>query len=508
MLNGKLYDIINDVELPTHASYDPSTKMYQQHTETTPAIVALYWPDGYPCIYAEMYLQDISPRLTIRNDNGGSLGTVAKDLTHLIKYCWKAKKDFQDLDSDDFYEFVTGLREEHLLDNPTRRKRDDNTVNRIIDNCINFLLWLQIHIVPDKVIVGSRINNPQIRLVERNITDYFGKKRTKLVYPFRPTSSTQDRKRPMPSIIRNKLWDAVAALSDPSRLSKRYRKRFEDEKELYAELDYLRTRRELELSLFEATGLRPSEQARLRVNENKDCSDTNKIIIPTMKTRKKRIPKRKIPLEFGVAVKFDLFIKKQREALIARLKGKGIRIDPQDHVFLCSRKGTPLSEDTLEREFHRIVEVAGIVQRACVSMFRHRFITRMVVIHLQAFLKDNSGKTRALMTDSDYRTILKRVAVFTGHRDLNSLLHYIDYAWDEIGVFNYVQPAHDLVNIVDGMANTITSLAAEIKLKPHVSAQQMLDRVLDVLKFNKSRILETINAVKKPKSRRAASAMN
>ena len=76
----------------------------------------------------------------------------------------------------------------------------------------------------------------------------------------------------MPRVIRNKLWEAVAAMADPSEQSPVYRARFRSDWELNAHLDYLRARREVLLLLLEATGARPGELARLRVSENEDCS--------------------------------------------------------------------------------------------------------------------------------------------------------------------------------------------------------------------------------------------
>jgi hypothetical protein len=83
------------------------------------------------------------------------------------------------------------------------------------------------------------------------------------------------------------------------------------------------------------------------------------------------------------------------------------------------------------------------------SMFRHRFITNMVKLHLLAFFDRNPDKHRYSMQPTDYRTVLKSVATLTGHGGELSLMSYIDLAWEELGVFDYVQPARALITAVE-----------------------------------------------------------
>ena len=87
--------------------------------------------------------------------------------------------------------------------------------------------------------------------------------------------------------------------------------------------------------------------------------------------------------------------------------------------------------------------------------------------------------------------------LWTGHASEDSLMHYMDLAWDEIGVFNYVQPAYDLIAAVEGSFSTLTSLMAEIRLKPYLSTQQIIERITDELKALRNRTQEAIFAAKK-----------
>lgn len=493
MSTDQLFSVVTMVVLPFHAVRDPVGKKFLPLIETQSAAITINWPSGIPCVHAEMYLLDISRSLTVR-ENGGSLKDKASKLSHLIRFCWERKVNFWDLCDSDFHAFVEFLIHEPHRTRPGVKRRNRNTVNNIIDVCIHFLYWLQDNVVPDRIIVGSRDKNPQIHLIERCMIGYHGGKNLKLIYPYRPSANTQDPKKPISRAIRNKLWEAVAVMANPAKQSSVYRSRFRNEKELNACLDYLRARRELMLLLLEATGARPGELARLRVSENEDCSHTKRLILPTFKQRKAVDSKRSIPLERGAAIKLELFIYKHRKALLKSLRTQGIEVAPADRVFLSSKAGTPLPVESLTKEFQRIVAVAGIKQQACQSMFRHRFITNMVGIHLKEFLNTNPQKPRSLITEADYRTILKKVATFTGHGSENSLMHYIDWAWEEMGVLDYVQPACDLVNAVEGSLSYFISVMAEIRLKRHLSSEQIIQLVVDELKLIHERTLEAIKS--------------
>lgn len=367
------------------------------------------------------------------------------------------------------------MKVKHPTD-PSRPRRNNNTVDLIVATCVRFLRWIQENIFLDKIIVGTQDQNPNIILTKKTVNDRRGNLTISYKFHFLPPKSTQEPKKPIARSLRNDLWTAVSKMSDPANQSRYYANRFEPA-ELISELNYLKKRRELFLELLEATGARPGELARVLVSENCECTVTGKFIIATLKRRNDR--SRKFPIDPGVAIKIEIFIHKTREVLLERLKKKGVDVDPQDRLFLCSKKGTPLSEQSLTKEFQRIVIEAGInEEQACASMFRHRFITNMVKIHLQSFLADNQGTTKLLMTEADYRTILKRVAVFTDHADENSLWHYIDLAWDELGVFDYVEPARRLASSVERSLNTLTSLQGDIKLKKKLPVTQILENII------------------------------
>lgn len=495
MTRSPLRQLIRDVELPLAASYDPISKGYTPTTHTLPATFAVVWPNCQPCVFVEMYLLDLAPRLTVRRNDGGSLKTASAALSHLVRFCWERRKNFWDLDAADFYAFVRELQEERDAD-PGFVKRKSNTVQGIVENCIAFLVWLQTNVLHDRVIVGPREVNPQIRVIEKPFVDRRGARGSRYVYPFSPFADTPDPKRPISRELRNRLWDTV---SDLYRTSRDYARSNIDT----IRAEFLRARRELLLLLLEATGARPGELARLSVEENLDCFTRGVIVIPTLKRRGVVIPSRKIPIDKSVAIKIQVFIQKYRSTLLKALTSNGVCAKPKDRILIGCVKGSPIPEASLTKEFCRIVEKAGIEQRACMSMYRHRFITNMVRIHLEAFLSETPNRRRKLMTEADYRTILRRVCVFTGHKSEESLFHYIDWVWDEMGAFDYVEPALELVRALDAGVVAINSLRTDLSEKTK-EREELIQSIDNELRSIRERTLAAINSAESHSRRKMA----
>lgn len=452
MENRQLFSLVRSVELPIRAQFNPMNGNFQGMNEVVDAIFAVYWPDGRPCVCAEMFLLQKSEHLKLRSDDGGSLKVAATDLSHLVRFCWENKRNFWDLYDDDFFLFVRGLRCEMKHPGSAVRCRNDNTVGRIIETAVEFLFWLQAHILLGRHIVGPRRIGPQIRLVEKSYRNRRGESSVRFKYPFTPTPDAPDPKRPISSSLRNQLWDGVSTLAQKTQSNLHQ-----------AERNYLRARRELLLLLFEATGCRPGEAALLSVKDNENCVSTGVITLTTLKRRRAKDPKRRIPLDKGTAIKLEVFIHKYRHDLLKRLRAQGIEVRPEDKIFLGCRNGDPLTSASLIRDFQRIACAAGVEQRACASMFRHRFVTNMVKLHLLALMQDHPGATRALLTEGDYRTILKRVATFTGHGSEESLFHYIDWAWEELEVFDYVNSARELSRSVESAMCGLKALSGRVR---------------------------------------------
>lgn len=123
------------------------------------------------------------------------------------------------------------------------------------------------------------------------------------------------------------------------------------------------------------------------------------------------------------------------------------------------------------------------------SMYRHRFITNMVALHLEAFLHESPGRERQYLLEADYRSILTRVAVFTGHGSPDSLFVYIDWAWEERSVFDQVRAAHELAGTIDESLNQLVSFSDYLELQSGLAPEQMLERTKEELRDIRGRVL-------------------
>jgi hypothetical protein len=221
------------------------------------------------------------------------------------------------------------------------------------------------------------------------------------------------------------------------------------------------------------TGLRPSELVEMSVKEHDNILAKRTLKIPTKKRRKIIAPKRSFPLLLNAATVVHRYLI-ARTTYCETLKGAGGEPNPGDAFFL-TLDGEPIKKSSLEKDFERLADEAGYKDvQACLSMFRHRFITYEVTAHLKEFI-DKSGKSRQMMTDIDYESILKRVAVKTGHGSIQSLWHYIDLAWEELGVWGSVDKAIARLHAADQLFADLLALQHETESLGNRQANRKID---------------------------------
>lgn len=469
------FTLLRLVDVSVKSYHVPASGGYQAIRDVMPAGFCVRWPNGVPCSLVEVYLvHRYRDGATVRSVDGGSLRAVASKLSHLIRFCWETGCDFWDLDDDDFSRFISQLLEARRDRAPSIPSRDGNTVRAISGECVAFLQWIQNELrYRDNLIGYGAGYRVKLRYVEA-VSTKDKHRRVGGSYHHLPPVDTREPKRPMPSADRNRLWDAVSCMTKTRVQPEKWCITLKDRDLI---VSFLKSRRELLLYLLEATGARPGELARLSVLDNADCYKTKKLIIPTLKRR--RVAHRVIDLQPDVAMRLEVFIHGDRAALLLRIRQECGVLGGEDRVFI-GINGRPIHERTLTSEFYRIVRVASLDSvQSCMSMFRHRFITKQVSIHLQAFLTE-SRTVRALITEGDYRSILKKVAVLTGHGVPDSLLSYIDLAWEELGAFNRVTAARRIEAVVDSTITRLISLIGDTR-RGGRGENVVIKRALDAL---------------------------
>ncbi len=450
---------VRPVDIPYSVTMllDDGKHISSQHIEYFPY---MYWPNRRPCDPLNMYFMDVAYLTT-----GQSLRTIASELSHLVRYCGTKNVPFAALDDTNIFELSALLQSEKSPIRIGERIRDDNTVRAILSRTIRFLFWYQEKFVSatGTPLIGEIDTSPQIivRRVKRQRHAY---SQSGYYYTHRsmPTPDSREPKGPIGLPIIESIERCVDSLSDinaqPDKFVRRYRNRREL---LSSHLEYIRVRRHFMIWLMKRTGLRPSEMVEIDVKEHTNILHSKRLLIPTKKRRREHAPLRSFPITLKDATVFQRYlIARKRYSSVLECAGQDET--PSDALFL-GVDGTAVKKASLERDFSRLVTAAGFRDvQACFSMFRHRFITYEVIVHLKEFMQ-TSGKTKYLMTETDYESILKRVAVKTGHSSPKSLWHYIDLAWEEIDVWGGVDKAIERLHAADRFHDELLELKHELE---------------------------------------------
>jgi len=471
----QLFSMHERVEIPTSVLRTRnSTLIHQQIIERFPFV---RWPTGQPCEAINAYLLDSAAGVT-----GDTLKTYAAELSSLIRYCSTNALGFEALDDAHVFAWSQQLQTERSRNHPTERARNNNTVRGLLARAIAFLQWYQAHLMlPTQTpLIADRESSPRIAV--RRVHNPHGTRQGTCYYTHRamPTSSSREPKHPIAQSIIEDVERMIETLSDleaqKEPLTRRYGRTSE---RLAARLAYLRIRRRFMVWIMKRTGLRPAEMIELPFKDNAAILQTLRLIVPTKKRRKKVAPLRSVPITLRDAAIFQRYLI-AREKYVQQLQESNAAYRSPDTLFL-SADGKAGKKTSMEKDFERLVKACGYTDvQACLSMFRHRFVTYEVIVHLKEFM-GAAGKTRQLMTDSDYRSILKRIATKTGHGSPESLWHYIDLAWEEMDVWGTVDRHLERVHAADRLHEELLDLRHSLHTNPALSAVQILDIVAERL---------------------------
>ncbi|SMF13805.1 site-specific integrase [Pseudogulbenkiania subflava] len=487
-MNRQLFHVLPTMELPVSAiRHDAGTHVT---TQIIPAFPFMYWPSNKPCEPVNMYLLDIAHGVT-----GGTLKTYASDLSHLVRYCGVNNVGIEHLNGAHLHALSKQLQEKRSHRHPLEPARDRNTVRGILSRSIQFLLWYQETFMPhlSTPLIGEQSVSPQI-IVKRvkNDRDYSRGRHSEYYYTHTamPPPENREPKRPIARPIIEDIQRAIYRQSVLEERSERFTQRYANNRDLLrAQLEYIRARRMFMIWMMMRTGLRPAELIEMSVKDHENILTTRTLKIPTKKRRKVTAPIRHFPILLDAATVIYRYLL-SRTAYCDALKRAGIDPEPGTAFFL-TLGGKPLQKTSLEKDFERLVVLAGHKDiQACLSMFRHRFITYEVTVHLKEFI-ENSGKSRQMMTDIDYESILKRVSDKTGHGSVKSLWQYIDLAWEELGVWASTDKALARLHAFDQLFADGLLLKYELELSgKHLpkELQPFLDRLADILAPAKEQI--------------------
>lgn len=395
---AKLYRLTSkDCTLPLHVG-PAGVSRYPAHD--VPQVV---WPDGTVCWHVNLYLLSGYLKGRSRKNKGGTLLTWAKNLSHLVRWCFQNRVDFIDLTDSHFRMFINFLLQEKDDERPSERKRSEQQVANICATVLNFLAFT------DERLPGLNLLGPSGRIHAekktfqvksgpggRSIT------RTAWTHEHIPRRRRTRRRQPISTAAVNRLYEANAILEASA---------------------FVRRRRFALLRVMEVTGGRRIEASLLKVADIDEAARTGELKVFNAK-RRDGDSYRYVPVSQADLRELQSFIKHYRQRVI---RAKGL----EDHgfLFISEPTGEHLDIDTLGAEMYVLRRAAGIEdEEACLHAFRHRYITNIFRDLIRAHHLQSPSDLRRLLLSTE--TLKLKVMEWTGQSSVETLDRYIHLAFE------------------------------------------------------------------------------
>lgn len=481
----KLYSRLSNLSLPDHVQEFRGGR-YSVKYQNIAVMAHVCWPSGKPCLAINMYLLDNNSKWT-----GDSVMTTASKLSELVRYCAHGRANqtpcsFSDLNDNDIARLKEKLCSDTYIDAPLERLRNNNTVRAIMQSMFSFLVWYQdnLHLRPGRLIgtssEGSAITVKR-KLNPHNNCYYF-------YHRYLPPSESTDPKLPISTTMIEHIEAVIDELEYPESYPEAALRRFGGDDELLQEyLGYITARRNFMVFMMRTSGLRPEEMARMPLLENNKSvrAKIPMLILPTMKRRMLNPPLREFPITIKQAMRVRLYLR-SRKAWIDCCKKINPKLTEPKSMFLSTEPGNlgkGVGKGALHKDFEKLCNRADYRNhQSCFSMFRHKFITDLVVIHLKAFNNQTGELNR-----QDYRSLLEKVREKTGHKSINSLWHYIDLAQNLAGVWDPVDKAISRTHAAEELSYELRQLRRD--LRGGVLNQMPADQIIDHISMRIEQII-------------------
>lgn len=392
------------------------------------------WPDGTVCWPVTLYLNAQFREGKSTRTRGGTVGTYAKQLGHLIRAAYQSRRDFTQLDDAIFTTWINAIGEERKPDSRGRMRcaRNANQVIAIGRRALQFLLWYQSTLSIDAGLIGEHGDGCRIS-VEFKTFAKDGRNYRYVHHTSFPQRDAVRRRTPVTSDQIERLFAANTASGQSV---------------------YVKRRRSTMMHLALALGSRRLELASITVKQIRDAKESGLIAVEVVKARRRRI--RDIPVVRSRLEPILAFIDGQRTKLVKSTVGSAG--DP-GLLFLTST-GTPLSENTLTNDMHDLVSLAGLEVRACLHMFRHRYFTDMAYNFLMG-IKEFSE--RGELTAPSEMIVLQEMRNLSQHASDASLLRYIHSAYREAKAWSSGDSHWRLGQLHRSMTDCLTELDGELE---------------------------------------------
>lgn len=452
----KIYRTYQDVEVKNYITTTTSPKLMKRKLQH---YAMVDWPNGKPCCLVNEWLHHVAKTTT-----GNTVGTYAAQISFIVRFCYHRKIDFFSLTDDAIYEFKATLVDE--VTNNDRKRRNNNTTRNIIQRTLGFLVWAQrntINSLPcNFILIGEASTYPAITIQFRTNPKTGHRYFEHDSMP--PESVPESDKLPIADSVISMLENEVSSICRSGH----------NPNEIIT--NYLYERRLFCIWMLKRFGMRPNELILCSITQNTNIFATKELLLPTMKRRLDKPVLRMLKVSTSDALRFGRYITERKNFI------QYFDSEYETDALLLTPQLKPLKLCSLTKEFYRIKTAAGLNgHRVCMSMFRHRFITREVITALKEFMS-TTGTTRDMMTESATFAILKRVATKTGHANPDSLWAYVAIAWASMDIWDSIDRAIEALQVADEILQDLNELYHNLSRTRFDTLQEASDFVQSILK--------------------------
>jgi site-specific recombinase XerD len=422
---GALYRTLGTFDIFSHYSID---KVVKRDGTNMPFMI---WPDGTPCLLANLYILSLRDRkgragrqgLSRKGNKGGTMGEYAAKLSQLIRLCYLNQINFQEVNDSVFTSFISHLREERSSRNPTKPRKTESTLIATGKIWLDFFCFLgRFYETPHFVSA-----NGNIRAVEHfyTLTTQNGRQiqRSYLHHHSFGPEYRKHRRNP----ITNEQIKTLKAIIPSSSKSK-----------------FIMGRRRCLIDLLEHTGARRSEVGNVRVEDIIQAYKMEHPLLRLETLKQGDDATRFIPVTKMLLHDILTYIRADRRKLLKTVQHH----DPdQGYLFISETTGRKLSNETITNEILTLKKAAGLEEQICPHMFRHAFITNLFSLFIQRHEIENADNFRRALLDS--QTFLAEITQWTGHIETSSLETYINLAFQNLARYSKTLTSVHLVRAME-----------------------------------------------------------
>lgn len=453
----QLFRATDDVRIPSTVGYrDPAFVNYRTHSR----LYHLTWPNGAPCALANEWLRQQS-RKKGGHDRTKTCRTYASHLSFLLRHCYKYRIELLKLHDEDISKLVTYLEKETSFRNGiSGNRRNNNQTIAILQTIFRFLRWIQANVILniDPTFLGDESSGAQIHVtIGRNPKTG----RTTYTHASMPSAvAPKGDKIPISDEYISQLRDTIFVKCYGTSPALPSDKQINTASPKQLKRVYIYERRMFSIHMFKISGLRPIELCNIPIDKNTNPINELAIYLPTGKTRDNELPLRKFPISIAEANRFEKYLK-ARNDFLAIFGEKQLHPSATQSILLTD-DGDPLDEDSLTRDFSRLVVAAGLGNvKLCLSMFRHRFITIEILLEMQHTTKNPN--VAAIWNEGIRHSICAIVAAKTGHGSPESLYTYFNSAYKFSTKFDTYGDAIQHLRQLDDKLEDITTMRYEVR---------------------------------------------